>query len=287
MTARLTVRLRTMLGLGSAALTAAVLVPATAAADGPPLSALTDRNEAGATKPVLAKPGELASPVLGVANLSGAPVKGAAVQIRVIEGLDLPRTFANCHYFVDSNLDGAWCQFDEELAVDGRYALAGFQVAVNADAIRADSVVFRWVTPEQVTAGGGIEAMAKRDSRTNQSVPGTQGTLRLEARDLPLPKAPHPIGFAFVKVVVPDATPTTTAPSTTAPTTTPPSSATPATAPTSPAAGANGGSGGGDGGGLPVTGSAVTTAAGIGVVLLIAGGAGFLVGRRRRNQFEA
>jgi LPXTG-motif cell wall-anchored protein len=280
------VRLQTLLGLGSAALIAAAMVPATAAAaaDDPPLSALTDRDQTGATRPVSGRPGEAVSPVLGVANLSGAPVKGAAVQIRVVDGLDLPRTFANCQYFVDSNLEGAWCQFDEELAVDGRYALADFRVAVAPDARRADAVIFRWVTPEQVTAGGGIEAMAKRDSRTDRAAAGTQGTLRLERRDLPLPAKPHPIGFAPVKVIVPSATSATTAPSTTAPTIPPaegsaPPTATLTAAPAPPADG-------GEGGGLALTGSATTTVAGIGVVLLVAGGAGYLLARRRRARFE-
>jgi LPXTG-motif cell wall-anchored protein len=44
---------------------------------------------------------------------------------------------------------------------------------------------------------------------------------------------------------------------------------------------------GGDGGGLPVTGAATGTVAGIGAVLLLIGGAGFLIGRRRRSRFVA
>src|SRR4051812_22704480 len=114
-------RLWTVLGLLSATLTSAALIPSAAiAADGqttPPLSALTERDETGKTKSYPGRPGDVVSPVLGVANLSGAAIKGAAVNIRVIDGLDQPKTFDNCHYYVDSNLDGAWCQFDEELAV--------------------------------------------------------------------------------------------------------------------------------------------------------------------------
>jgi LPXTG-motif cell wall-anchored protein len=44
---------------------------------------------------------------------------------------------------------------------------------------------------------------------------------------------------------------------------------------------------GGDGGGLPVTGADTGTVAGIGAALLLLGGAGYLIGRRRRSRFVA
>jgi LPXTG-motif cell wall-anchored protein len=44
---------------------------------------------------------------------------------------------------------------------------------------------------------------------------------------------------------------------------------------------------GGEGGGLPVTGADTTTVAGIGGGLLLLGGAGYLIGRRRRTRFLA
>ncbi|MFU8854580.1 LPXTG cell wall anchor domain-containing protein, partial [Micromonospora sp. SL1-18] len=44
---------------------------------------------------------------------------------------------------------------------------------------------------------------------------------------------------------------------------------------------------GGDGGGLPVTGSKTATVAGAGAALLLLGGAGYLVARRRRTRFVA
>ncbi|WP_328652439.1 LPXTG cell wall anchor domain-containing protein [Micromonospora sp. NBC_00330] len=50
--------------------------------------------------------------------------------------------------------------------------------------------------------------------------------------------------------------------------------------------GAPGGEGG-EGGGLPVTGADTATVAGIGSVLLLLGGAGYLIGRRRRSRFVA
>ncbi|MEU8407640.1 LPXTG cell wall anchor domain-containing protein [Micromonospora sp. NPDC048842] len=43
----------------------------------------------------------------------------------------------------------------------------------------------------------------------------------------------------------------------------------------------------GEGGGLPVTGADTATVAGIGGVLLVLGGAGYLIGRRRRSRFVA
>ncbi|WP_433793095.1 LPXTG cell wall anchor domain-containing protein [Actinoplanes sp. CA-252034] len=45
--------------------------------------------------------------------------------------------------------------------------------------------------------------------------------------------------------------------------------------------------GDGEGGGLPVTGANVGIVAGVGGALLLLGGAGFLIGRRRRARFEA
>lgn len=44
---------------------------------------------------------------------------------------------------------------------------------------------------------------------------------------------------------------------------------------------------GGEGGGLPVTGTATGTVAGVGSTLLVLGGVGYLIGRRRRSRFEA
>jgi LPXTG-motif cell wall-anchored protein len=44
---------------------------------------------------------------------------------------------------------------------------------------------------------------------------------------------------------------------------------------------------GGEGGGLPVTGNGTATAAAVGGVLLLLGGAGYLIGRRRRSRFVA
>ncbi|MEU7798570.1 ALF repeat-containing protein [Micromonospora arborensis] len=80
----------------------------------------------------------------------------------------------------------------------------------------------------------------------------------------------------------PSATPSAT-PSTT-PSATP--SATTTVAPT-PTSSTSLGAPGGEGGGLPVTGTETATVASIGGALLLLGGAGYLIGRRRRSRFVA
>lgn len=82
----------------------------------------------------------------------------------------------------------------------------------------------------------------------------------------------------------PTATPT--AQPTATPSATP--SATTTVVPTSAPAVSPGAPGdGGEGGGLPVTGSDTATVAGIGGALLLLGGVGFVIGRRRRARFVA
>ncbi|MFG2169232.1 ALF repeat-containing protein [Micromonospora chersina] len=80
----------------------------------------------------------------------------------------------------------------------------------------------------------------------------------------------------------PTATPTSQATAT--PSATP--SATTTTAP-APASSPSPGAPGGEGGGLPVTGTDTAAVAGIGGALLLLGGAGYLIGRRRRSRFVA
>jgi LPXTG-motif cell wall-anchored protein len=61
----------------------------------------------------------------------------------------------------------------------------------------------------------------------------------------------------------------------------------PATVAPTPASSAGVGAPGGEGGGLPVTGADTATVAGIGGGILLLGGVGYLIGRRRRTRFVA
>ncbi|MEH0938366.1 ALF repeat-containing protein [Micromonospora psammae] len=79
--------------------------------------------------------------------------------------------------------------------------------------------------------------------------------------------------------------PTATSQPTPTPSTTP--SPTTTIAPTPAPSASLGAPGGGEGGGLPVTGDETATVAGIGGALLLLGGAGYLIGRRRRSRFVA
>ncbi|MFG1678514.1 LPXTG cell wall anchor domain-containing protein [Micromonospora sp. NPDC049282] len=81
-----------------------------------------------------------------------------------------------------------------------------------------------------------------------------------------------------------------TATPTAEPTATPsatPSATTTVVPPSGPAVSPGAPGDGGEGGGLPVTGSDTATVAGIGGVLLLLGGVGFVIGRRRRSRFVA
>ncbi|WP_433552404.1 LPXTG cell wall anchor domain-containing protein [Micromonospora zamorensis] len=71
------------------------------------------------------------------------------------------------------------------------------------------------------------------------------------------------------------------------PSATPSATTTVAPTPTSSASLAAPGGEDGEGGGLPVTGANTATVAGIGGALLLLGGAGYLIGRRRRSSFVA
>ncbi|MBM0275068.1 LPXTG cell wall anchor domain-containing protein [Micromonospora tarensis] len=78
--------------------------------------------------------------------------------------------------------------------------------------------------------------------------------------------------------------PTPTPSATATPSATP--SGTPTVAPTATPS-VSSGAAGGNGGGLPVTGANTLTVAGLGAALLLLGGAGYVIGRRRRSRFVA
>ncbi|MCI4064615.1 LPXTG cell wall anchor domain-containing protein [Micromonospora sp. R77] len=311
------VHLPARLALGVSLLTAGLVAtpaPVHAAAPGvdtATLAAVTEQDPAtGRNVKYPVKPGEVVPASLGVTNLGDAPVKGLVVQVRAVDDLDLVTTYGNCWYAVDSNLDIAWCEFDDELAAHATLAPSGDLIVTKADA-RADKVVvvvYRWFSKAWADERGGVQKLAQSDADLGSTaVRGTGAALPLTARELPLPSEPRPTNFVYATLVTP---PTTTAspsastsPSTTASpsasaspsaTGSPSASTSPSGVPTSTApAGTPGGSpaapgaGGGDGGGLPVTGSNTVGAVAAGVALLLLGGVGYLVARRRRTRFVA
>ncbi|GAB1690131.1 LPXTG cell wall anchor domain-containing protein [Krasilnikovia sp. M28-CT-15] len=241
---------------------------------------------------------------LGVASTGDTAVRGLVLHVRAVDDLDLPKRYDNCWYYVDSNLDGAYCEFDDELAAGATLAVAGPVVTTAADA-RPDKVkviIFRWFTKAEADAKGGAQKLAQAEADKGTTVQrGSGATVRLEARSLPLPSPGdrYRVNFAYPKLVLPATEPTPTArptesaqvsaPSSTSPAATPSSSsvaATPATpTSTSAAPGAAGGAGGG--GSLPLTGTPIAVIGVAGAVLLLLGGAGYLAARRRRTRFVA
>ncbi|MGB2571159.1 LPXTG cell wall anchor domain-containing protein [Micromonospora citrea] len=283
------------LALGAAILGVGVVAaPAAAVASSTPetakLAAVTEQDpDTGRNKKYLVGPDEVAPVVLGVTNIDEKPVDGVVVQVRVFNDLDLTRRYDNCWYSTWTNQDAAWCEFSDVLEADATLALTAsiVRTAPNARADQMPAVVFRWASKEWADARGGVEALAKADALPGTEVErGTDGTLRLEPRSLPLPETPRPINFAYVGLTTPSPEPTgsPTASPTAVPTGSPsaPATTTPSAGPTVP-----GGEDGGEGGGLPVTGAGTATLAGVGAVLLLLGGGGFLVARRRRTRFVA
>ncbi|GAA3348011.1 hypothetical protein GCM10020358_64860 [Amorphoplanes nipponensis] len=272
--------------LGAALVTAGVLaIPsaAQAAEDVPLFGALTERDKNNNSVVYPIQRGETIPVVLGVTNRGTAPSAGVVVNIRVFNDLNLPRTFTNCRYYTDSNLDGAYCEFDRELPVGGTYALSPFQVSAEPKAEDfTSSVVFQWFPKDWADKQGGIEKLAGNAGGPGGTPEaGSGGELTLQPQELPVPEQTQRVGFAYVALKTPPTSPTATPTSTptSAPTATPTGTvAAPATTP--PA------DGGGEGGGLPVTGLNIAAVAGAGVLLLLAGVLAFLF-TRRRNKFTA
>ncbi|MEV4481137.1 LPXTG cell wall anchor domain-containing protein [Micromonospora coxensis] len=284
------------LALGVAILGAGVVAaPATAVAAPAPettkLAAVTETDpDTGRNKKYLVGPDEVAPVVLGVTNVGDKSVEGVVVQVRVFDDLDLTRRYDNCWYSTWTNQDAAWCEFGDVVEADATLALTAsiVKTAPNARADKLPAVVFRWASKEWADAQGGVEALAQADALPGTAVErGTDGTLRLESRSLPLPQTPRAINFAYVGLTTPPS-PTPTGSPTASPTAQPTGSPS-APAPTSPGADPSvpGGGDGGEGGGLPVTGTGTATLAGVGAVLLLLGGGGYLVARRRRTRFVA
>ncbi|MEU5907712.1 LPXTG cell wall anchor domain-containing protein [Micromonospora sp. NPDC047527] len=271
----------TILALGLAA------APAAAAAPNQPdpakLAAGGEKDpQTGKNRKYLVGQGADVPAVLGVTNAGDAPVEGLVVQVRILNDLDYTKKYENCWYAVDSNQETAWCAFDQKLAPGESLAVTGVGISTKTDA-RAEkisSIIHQWFSKEYADARGGVQALADQwAGQGTKAVRGTDAALTLAAPAGQLGGLNGPIGFVGVELVTPSptASPTPTATPTVAPTASP--SVTPSVTPSA--------SSSGEGGGLPVTGAGTTTVAGVGGALLLLGGAGYLIARRRRTRFVA
>ncbi|MET7706040.1 LPXTG cell wall anchor domain-containing protein [Micromonospora sp. NPDC005413] len=280
----------TILSIGLAALPASA-APAPSSPDSAKLAAGTLKDpQTGGNRKYVVGQGEDVPAVLGVTNIGNAPVKGLVVQVRVLNDLDFTKKYDNCWYAVDSNQETAWCGFTDELAPGASLAVTGAGISTKPDASadKISSIVHQWFSKENVDERGGLQALADISAgQGTKAVRGTGDPLTLTTPSGPLGGLGGPIGFAGVGLNTPptgEPTPTAT------PTATPSTTATPAATPsasTTIAPSANSGGASGEGGGLPVTGAASMSVAGVGGALLLLGGAGYLIARRRRTRFVA
>jgi LPXTG-motif cell wall-anchored protein len=240
------------------------------------LIALTAHDPAlnGTSYPI--KPGETVPVDAGVANLGDKAVSGLVVHLWFIGSKQrLTDDFSNCQYYLDGTAQGAWCEFDQELAAGGKYALPPLHVSVPAGATETRTLVEVVYSKEYADSRGGMAALAKVESSPAgvTLVPGTGAKAGLaEGTDLTPAKQPAATSFIYFHLILPSASPR------------PNVSPTSVTA-TAPAAG--GQAGGTGGGGLPVTGGNTAVVAGAGAALLVGGAAVFLLTRRRRARFTA
>jgi LPXTG-motif cell wall-anchored protein len=275
----------------------AVAVPSAAYAvpggEEPGFVAVSELDSSGTVVSVPAHAGETVALATGVAYNNRINPRGAVVHIRTVDDVALPKTFTNCWYYTNTNLQGGWCRFEETIQAAQPYELAGFQVTVAPEATgKLDAVVLQWFGGGYDEQHGGLEALAKAEAGPGTTPgPGDGGKQLLLTKSSRLKMTSgSPTGFAYVHLVEGEPT---TAPATTTPATAPTEQ--PADVPTTPApvGGVAAGeeppaaSGAGDDGGLPITGSKTAAFAGAGVLLVAAGLAGALVARRRRTRFVA
>jgi LPXTG-motif cell wall-anchored protein len=218
------------------------------------------------------KPGETVPVAAGVANLGDKAVGGLVVHLWFIGSEQrLTDGFGNCEYYLDGTAQGAWCEFDQELAAGGKYALPPLHVSVPEGAKETRTLVEVVYSKEYADSRGGMAALAKVEGLPDSSTPvpgaGAKASLA-EGTDLTPSKQPAATSFIYFHLILPSASPSAPASSATATAT--------ATA-----------SGQGGGGGLPVTGADTAVVAGVGAVLLVGGAAAFLLTRRRRASFTA
>lgn len=273
----------------TAAAFATVLLASPAQAAGPDFDALSDVDAAG--KPVVhqVKPGEIVPATIGVANVTDAPIQGAVVNIRSVNDSDLLDGFGNCAYYTNSNLDGAWCEFDTELAPGATYALSGDFISVtDQPTYKASTVNFRWYSRAYAAEHNGIDGLAKSASGSaTQPHRGSGAPITLTPRDLVRREEPAFLNFVYLTVAAPPSSPSASASAPSSPTPPSPAGPTPSSSSTTPTPAATPTDTSGTGGGLPVTGTNTTLVAVAGAALLLAGAVGYAVARRRRTRFIA
>ncbi|BFU46057.1 LPXTG cell wall anchor domain-containing protein [Krasilnikovia sp. MM14-A1004] len=289
-------QIRSLLSVSAAVLVGALsLSPAAHAAEGDTdrLIALTAQNPTENGTSYEVKPGGTVAVEAGVANLDDKPVTGLVVHLWFIGSEQrLTDNFSNCQYYLDGTRQGAWCEFDQELAAGGKYSLPPLHVSVPDDAKETRTLVEVVFPKEYADSRGGIAALAKSDG-DKPGAAGTGAAARLvEGTNLTPSKHTASVSFIYFHLNLPTAptgpsahaTPSTPASVSATPTSAAPTSATPTSAGATAAAGQGGGT---NTGGLAVTGSNVAVVAGVGAVLLVGGVAAFLLTRRRRDRFTA
>jgi hypothetical protein len=147
--------------------------------------------------PPAIKPGQTIPLKGGVRNTGGAAVDGVVVNIRVSGGLSLPREFANCRYYRDGILGGAWCSLPQRVGAGDGYALSGFRVAASATAQRVSPVVFDWHPASWAEGRGGIAGLAAG------GVAGSGGSLALTPAELDGPA----VGAVYLRLLTSTDTP--------------------------------------------------------------------------------
>jgi LPXTG-motif cell wall-anchored protein len=285
MTSRSGVRLATFARLLAAGILAASLAvlaaPAASAAGAGARAATPDPADLGAVTAIdpatgearthVIDPGRPVPAVFGVVNRGDAPVDGLVLHVRVLNDLDLAMRYGNCWYAEWTNQESAWCAFDAELGVDAALAVEAPIVATKADARPEgiSSIVYQWWSQEWVDANGGLQAVADRWAGPDTAAERGDGdALTVAPAGEPL-STPVTGSLGFIGVTLTPSSAPTASPE-------PTSSPTPTVVP-SPS--------GGGGGGLPVTGAGTTTVAGLGMALLLVGGVGYVLARRRRDRF--
>jgi LPXTG-motif cell wall-anchored protein len=255
--------------------------------------ALSTRDAGGQVVPSSVYAGDTTTVTAGVGYNNNVSPQGAVLRIRTLNDVTLPKTFTNCWYVTDANARIAWCKFEETIQMATAYELNDFRVTVDEKATgKLDGIAFAWFGGAYDTDKGGLEELAKADAGDGATpAKGTQKPLTLVKSNRLKFVAGPPAGFAYLDLLEggrpqkPIPTGTATTPATTAPTTAPatvPTSSAPApgVAEKPPAAA-------GSGGGLPITGTNTAVFAGVGAVLVAAGVTGFVLTRRRRNNFVA